>query len=232
MFAKKRRDNLYFFDKAFKCPHCAAFAEMEQYLLCIPLEHGGGHALTDIAMTTCVCCRKNTYWFLEKTHEPTREQGVAREVSIPHMVFPQNAVSHIPHNEMPENCKNIYFEAAMVSGISPRSASALLRLCLQLLLAELGGKGKNINSDIQVLVQAGLPVEIQQALDAIRIFGNESVHAGEIILNEDKNILPTLFECINMIVENRIAQPKRISKLHDLLPPDARAAINKRDEKR
>ncbi|WP_424033423.1 DUF4145 domain-containing protein [Methylocella sp.] len=49
---------------------------------------------------------------------------------------------------------------------------------MQKLCVELGEKGKNIDDDIANLVKKGLSPELQQALDILRVIGNEAVHHG------------------------------------------------------
>ncbi|ADT88257.1 hypothetical protein vfu_B01540 [Vibrio furnissii NCTC 11218] len=106
-----------------------------------------------------------------------------------------------------------------------------MRLCIQKLCKELGGKGKNINDDIAVLVKNGLPVKIQQALDVVRVVGNNAVHPGEISLEDHPQVVTALFNLINMIVDNQITQPKQVAELFAFLPENAKSAVEKRDTK-
>jgi hypothetical protein len=73
------------------------------------------------------------------------------------------------------------------------------------------------------------PVEVQQALDVLRVVGNNAVHPGEFDVTDDTETALALCECLNVIVEQRIAQPKRIELLYSRLPEGAREAIVKRD---
>ena len=130
---------------------------------------------------------------------------------------------------MPESCKLDYKEARDVFVHSPRASAALLRLCVQKLLSHIGGKGKNIDSDIKELVNQGLPTLVQQALDYCRVVGNNSVHPGEININDSPDIASSMFEMINFIVQDRITKPKEIQALYDRLPENAKKAIQKRD---
>ena len=145
------------------------------------------------------------------------------------MVYPMTTNIPLPSKDMPNNIKNLYNEARNVFEISPKSGAALLRLALKMLCKELGEDGKNINDNIAKLVKKGLPVEIQQALDTIRVVGNNSVHPGEINLDEDKDLAASLFPLLNLIVDRMIGEPKRIQEIYCKLPDMALEAIKKRD---
>lgn len=145
------------------------------------------------------------------------------------MLVPTAAPVASAHAEMPEDCLGEYEEARSIVALSPRAASALMRLALQKLMTVLGEKGKNINDDIKSLVGKGLPVLVQQALDFCRVVGNNAVHPGEIELNDTPEIAHNLFAMMNFIVEDRIARPKQIHAMYLNLPDATRNAIAARD---
>lgn len=147
------------------------------------------------------------------------------------LVIPISSGAPLPNQDMPDDIRKDYEEARSVVGISPRSAAALLRLCIQKLLKHLGMGGTNINADIGRLVSEGLPVSIQQALDTLRVIGNESVHPGELDIRDDRNIAMQLFRLVNIVVHDRISQPREISELYASLPQSKRDSIAKRDGK-
>lgn len=134
-----------------------------------------------------------------------------------------------PHVEMPEDAKADYEEARQIIGLSPRGACALLRLCVQKLCVDLGEPGDNINNDIASLVKKGLPEEVQQAMDSLRVIGNNAVHPGELDLRDDTETASALFNLLNFVVEEMIAQPKRRRSIFAKLPVKAREAIQRRD---
>jgi Domain of unknown function (DUF4145) len=169
--------------------------------------------LANLALSRCHACQGFTIWVEDKIIYPVKETTIAA------------------HEDLPEPIRSDFEEAASIVNRSPRGAAALLRLCIQKLMVVLGEKGENINDDIASLVKKGLDVDIQRALDIVRVIGNSAVHPGTIDLKDDKATAVKLFELLNIIVEREIATPKRIAALFDGLPPTALAAIQKRDGK-
>jgi hypothetical protein len=199
-----------FNEGAFHCIHCGVYAN--QYWLDL-FYKGTSWMAADIRMSVCTHCAGRTFWYEERMIEPTE------------------APVEPPHPDLPEVCKQDYIEARYVFAMSPRSAAALLRLCIQELMPTLGEKGENINDDIKSLVAKGLPVTVQKALDICRVIGNNAVHPGEIEINDTPEIAQNLFNMVNLIIDNRITQPREIERLYSLLPEESRKAIEKRDEK-
>lgn len=146
------------------------------------------------------------------------------------LIIPCSSIIPQPEPDTPENVALIYREAMSVYPVSPRATAALLRLAVQMLLVHLGGKGKDINSDISNLVKNGLPIQIQQALDIVRIIGNNAVHPGVINFDDTPEISAALFDLINIIVREMITRPKEIEKFYQTLPPNLLNQIEKRDK--
>nr|WP_295670041.1 DUF4145 domain-containing protein [Sphingomonas sp.] len=88
------------------------------------------------------------------------------------LVYPDRLDIVPPNEDMPEEAKRDYREAAAIVDRSPRGAAALLRLVIQRICLDLGGTGKSINDDVALLVKKGLDAKIQQALDIVRVVGN------------------------------------------------------------
>lgn len=137
-----------------------------------------------------------------------------------------------PNSDMPSDVMKDYQEAKLVFPFSAKSSAALLRLAVQKLCKYFGGKGKNMNDDIKSLVKKGLPPHIQQALDIVRVIGNESVHPGEIDVNDTPETAQKLFDLVNEIVDDRISKLKKQAEIDELyrnLPENKLVEIRKRD---
>jgi hypothetical protein len=131
---------------------------------------------------------------------------------------------------MPDEIRTDYEEARGIAGASPRAAAALLRLAVQKLCKHLGERGENINQDIANLVKKGLNVDIQRALDVVRVVGNNAVHPGQIDLNDTPQVCEQLFGLVNMIIERMIVEPKKLGDLFFALPESTLEAIQRRDQ--
>ncbi|MBX8945621.1 DUF4145 domain-containing protein [Lysinibacillus sp. K60] len=167
--------------------------------------------LSELELAICSHCKEMSLW-LERI-----------------MIFPDKSLAPLPHDDLPEELLVDYLEASSIVNHSPRGAAALLRLVLQKLMFHLGESGKDINKDIGSLVQKGLDPHVQQALDIVRVIGNESVHPGQLDLKDDFETTNHLFKLINFIVEDRITRPKTIEALFNKLPEDKRNGIVARD---
>ncbi len=212
-----------FHKKAFSCPHCNAIAEQtwSDHIRCsynyIP-PHGGqqvtaNFALENVSVAKCSVCKDFSLW-------RSNNSG---------MFYPIKAGLEQPNEDMPDDIKRDFNEAKAILNLSPRGAAALLRLAIQKLCITLGEKGNNLNTDIGNLVRKGLPSTIQQALDSVRVTGNNAVHPGVIDITDNPEIANALFGFVNVICDVLISQPIRIKEYYDKLPETALAGIEKRD---
>ena len=197
----------------FNCPMCHVYAR--QYWG--PAYFMLGQVRRDLEDTrACLCeyCARVSIW----------QNG--------RMVSPLASFAPPANPDLPAEVQEDYTEASTISSLSPRGAAALLRLAIQKLCKHLGEPGKDINSDIASLVKKGLPVQIQQALDIVRVVGNESVHPGQLDLKDDTETVNSLFKLINLIAETMITQPKHVAAMYaSVVPESKRKAIEVRDGK-
>ncbi|WP_461672468.1 DUF4145 domain-containing protein [Priestia megaterium] len=150
------------------------------------------------------------------------------------MVYPFKTDLPDSHEDMPPEVKIIYDEAVLVFKHSPRASAALLRLAIETMIPLLDyyevEKG-NLNTMISKLVARGIPEYIQQSLDTIRIYGNEGIHPGEIVLMDNQDTVSFMFELTNDMVEELITKTKKIKETYSKLPLSKIQAIFKRDNK-
>ena len=161
--------------------------------------------------------------------------GYIKEPAPPKYKYPEKDIKlSTPHPNMPDQVKEIYEEARSIYLRSPRGAAALLRLAIQNMCKSVGGKGKNINRDIADFVKEGLPEYVQQALDIVRVVGNESVHPGEINVNEEPEVVYALFGLTNVIAEHWFGMPttqSSVEQAYRRIPKSKLDGITARDQK-
>ncbi|MBN3787367.1 DUF4145 domain-containing protein [Burkholderia sp. Ac-20353] len=182
----------------------------------------GPSTLLPVYSAVCRACGEPSWWL-----EDVRAAGL----KIGYMMWPANVTAPRAHPDLYPDLQADFEEARSISKASPRGAAALLRLVIEKLVKELGAEGDNINTMIGDLVKKGLPVQVQQALDSVRVIGNNAVHAGKMDQADVEATVNQLFGLINIIVEQQITQPKKIAELFGALPKGARNGIEKRDTK-
>jgi hypothetical protein len=167
--------------------------------------------LANIHVSECYSCKRLTIW----RHDT--------------ILYPSKRYETEPNADLPPDIREDFDEARTILDLSPRGAAALLRLCIQKLCVHLGKSGKNIDDDIASLVKDGLNVRVQQALDIVRVTGNEAVHPGQMDLKDDRDTAASLFDLVNRIAHDTITHPKELAAMYARLPESKRAAIAKRD---
>ena len=197
---------------AFNCPRCGAYAA-QAWAQAATFQHGSYRQLGGpTEFVICTHCRQFCFWVDGR------------------LVYPSASPAPKPNPDLPADIQEDYNEAREIVSRSPRGAAALLRLCIQKLGKHLGEKGKNINADIASLVSKGLPPKVQQALDTVRVVGNNAVHPGQIDLKDDIDTASALFGLVNIIAEVMISQPNHVNQLYQsVIPKTQRDAISNRD---
>ena len=178
----------------FTCPHCGTTASMEWSYARHPLALAAGICSSStVSVAFCKACEMPNIWLHKK------------------MVYPDIHGTE-PHQDMPAKAKEIFCEAQAVSGKSPRAACALLRLCLEVLVSDLGGKGNTLYERIESLK---LPPDLEDVFRACRIVGNQAAHPGEINFDspEGKDLADTLSGFINLIVSFLISPKIQAKKI-------------------
>ncbi|NOY44859.1 MAG: DUF4145 domain-containing protein [Deltaproteobacteria bacterium] len=201
-----------FEQKVFNCPHCFAYAKQRWGYPHRQVEGINEAPVKSFAIARCDHCGKYTIWVDQE------------------LVYPASLAAPKPNQDLPDDIKNDFEEARRIVSDSPRGAAALLRLCIQKLCKYLGESGENINNDIASLVKKGLPVKVQQALDIVRVVGNNAVHPGQIDLKDDIETANILFALVNLVADVMLTQPKHVEEMYNsIIPEGAKEAIERRD---
>lgn len=214
---------------AFNCPFCHAYATQSKFELVprgsvepnqLAFSYALGEKSDRAAISICHFCKKAAIWRL-----------IASPSKRSHLLDPRVSTAPPAHEDFPEPARRDYEEAREVVDISPRAAAALLRLSLQRICRHLGLPGKSLNDDIATLIRDGLDERVQQALDVVRIVGNEAVHPGELDLNDNRDTALKLFGITNFVVQEMISKPRQMNDIYGRLPESSRKAIDKRNAK-
>ena len=80
-----------------------------------------------------------------------------------------------------------------------------------------------------MLVTAGLSTKVQQALDTVRVIGNEQVHPGQIDVRDEPDTASSLFTLVNIIVRELITEPREVEAMYASLPDSKQQSIDDRD---
>ncbi|MDU6482477.1 MAG: DUF4145 domain-containing protein [Paeniclostridium sordellii] len=212
-------DNLELNESKILCPYCKNYSgepwksvtisnDGNLLLNIIPINGFGDR----IEVSKCRRCEEIQVWLNEE------------------MIIP--AVVGIPeaNKYMPSKVKEIYDEARNVFPKSVKASAALLRLAIQHLCKDIGGEGQTLDKAIGDLVKKGVSTEVQQALDIVRVIGNNAVHPGTINLEDNKDVALRLFELLNFVVEREIAEPKKTDEMFNKLPDNVLESIKNRDK--
>lgn len=200
---------------AFNCPSCLAYAHQRwapEVVVRLPI--AGGHEkvfLSSMHVSMCSHCQRHATWIDGQ------------------LIHPPSLVAPPPSSDLEGAALASYEEARGVLASSSRAAAAILRLCIQQLVSQLGATNENLNTAIGELVALGLPTKVQQALDAVRVIGNDAVHPGQIDVNDDPALAVSLFGLVNIIVETMITQPRAVEALYRALPQTKLEQIERRD---
>ena len=199
---------------SFNCPYCNAYASQVWHYAASSTYYGNyqNSNVDDVDFCFCSHCKKYSIWYEEI------------------MLYPDSVGVESPNEDLDDSIVADYNEAVSILHKSPRGAAALLRLALQKLCKQLGEPGKDINADIGNLVSKGLSPTIQQALDALRVIGNEAVHPGELNLKDDLATATALFHLLNKIAETMITEPRQIQEIYDKIPTSKKKGIENRDK--
>lgn len=160
--------------------------------------------------------------------------------------FPKTSSRLKLPSDLPKEFIDDYHEACLVIGDSPKASAALSRRCLQNILREKAniqifneGAGKYEDQKIkkgelseeiqQVIDHSGLPAEIKEGLNVVRVIGNFAAHpikskqTGEIVDVEPGEAEWNL-DVLESLFDYYFVQPKVIYQRREILNEKLKAA--------
>lgn len=233
--------------KGFVCPRCSLYAAQTWYPLQREESDPWGNQRWSLDAYDTPNREQHTDRELEDQPAGAGQWTMARCTSCldytvwrdAELIYPAaSTIALPPHRDMPPEAATLYREAAAVAGISPRAGAALARATLELLLKTLDpmdGKQDLAKRIDHVLAVVRATSSLGQMLTVIRHSGNKSLHIEEhpdaimvqILDPEQPGILALIFQSINDLVEELVAQPERVAALFEDVPEDIRKHVGK-----
>ena len=142
------------------------------------------------------------------------------------MIYPFASNVSKPNDDMLDNVKEIYLEARNVLNISPRSACALLRLALEMLMVELDVDGRTLNDKINNYCDKyNSDNRLIKAFHLLRLVGNDAVHSGVLDVDDNEDIARAMFGILNEIVDETITKKNKMDVIFESLPKNKTDSI-------
>ena len=218
-----------FDETAFECPTCTAYAQMLWCMLKPKYTNLELDAPCNYNLFAAICQAKQciSLWIQSSIQSPYQEHPNPVE-----MVYPRHKLRE-PSADMPPSARALYIEAAKIVSDSPRGAAALLRMCTEDVAKALTpklGRNKTLNQRIGYLVKEhNLPDRVQQALDVLRIAGDNAVHSPTINLGDDTETATALFDLVDVIVAETLSPQEATNRFYANLPESKLDQIRERD---
>jgi hypothetical protein len=192
---------------SYVCPNCHAYAQQH---------HGRLSSSNYLEGWSAARCQRCKGWALFR--------GDA-------LIWPPALGGPAVHPDAPHIVATIYAEAQAVAPASPRSAAALMRLALEQLVNDLEPGDDSLHDKTGRLRARGLDQLVVDAMDVLRVFGNNGAHIGEIDLADDRGTVDSLFQILNMVVEHVITRRKAVETLSARFTPGQKTAIEQRNRR-
>ena len=173
----------------------------------------------NLGIAECSECSKISVWMNKK------------------IIYPIVSFAPKPDSNMPDNVKEMYEEASLVSIYSPRAAAVLLRVATERLTVHLGEAKGKLNTRIRNLAKREhLDKRAIKGFDILRVIANEGgAHDGLMDLTgaEGAKTVDDLFFAINYIVEKTMPDPAKndaIDQMYNKLPENKRKGAEDSDK--
>ena len=205
------------------CPHCLVGFRSEVKQIYLGRDADGEWGILKF---NCTECEKMILILIKGTYVVKTGGGGFDFKSIEKSIlfYPKGSNRPPVPSEVPEEFAEDYKEACLVLNDSPKASAALSRRCLQHLLREKAKvKPGNLADEIeQVIESENLPLELADAIDAIRNIGNFAAHpiksksTGEIVPVESGEAEWTL-DVLESLFNFYFVQPEVLKRKREAL---------------
>lgn len=182
----------------YTCPLCntVAVQYIDKFYTSTDRKKYYQYSTSYLVKTECTSCSQNLLWFIDFSNR------------LEYIIYPEITFAIPPTDDMPNDVKEVYREAALICQKSPRAAAALLRVAMEPLLPHIGAKQNKLNEMIKELVSNEIiTTRIQQAMDFVRLVGNDGAHpTSEILMDDSQEIVDHMFRLLNLIVQQHIKE--------------------------
>jgi hypothetical protein len=202
--------------KALVCPRCGIFAAHRWFAFTPESLDGravpASGELSALHAARCTACTKVSLWMGSPSPD-------GRSATRGHMVFPAARIfgTDLPE-EAPEYIADLWDQARDVAPYSAPAAAALLRVGLQQMLQDLAPDEEDLVEAVGAALPGGVPSPIYDAMDVLQLTGEEGQFAGELRLDDDEELLPSLFGLLRYIVEATYVATARALAAFEALP--------------
>jgi hypothetical protein len=226
---------------AFTCPHCTCYAYQTREIMHVDVAETTSYEewseftfnekdvmvegfligvnASRIITTTCAKCEKPTIW-IENYFESADDEDY---IETYEMIYPKTfSIFDPPNEDLDEEIKTVYKQAAAIVQESPIASCALLRLCMEKIIikhANYKGNQNILKNIIDELKDIGtIDENIYKAMQSIRIVGNNAIHNGSIKiddLDENLDMAVLISRYINLMATELITRKKEINSVFE-----------------
>lgn len=156
------------------------------------------------------------------------------------MIYPLASVGEPPQDDMPEDMRELYVEAASVAVVSRRAGAALARTTVEKLLKQLDSDASTkakLDARIE-RVRPRVSASLGEMLDIVRVAGNGAVHVDDnpddivaLALSDEEGpqLLELFLATANQLVDELITRPRTTRGLWRQLPEGVRRKLRPDD---
>src|SRR6476646_9474232 len=156
--------------------------------------------LLNLHASRCYNCKGFTVWVRDRLVFPSRGDEPPDVVEVDFEEVAEDVQETAEDEEVSED----FEEAAAILNKFPRGAAALTRVCIQNMMPLLEENAENLDENVSSLVRKGLEVEIQQAMDVLKVVRKNPSQITEVDLKEENEAAKIFLTSLTQILKRRM----------------------------